>query len=278
MVKAIPEHGPDGGLLQTFIPELSIVVTSTTPGPLAVPWVHEPVVATPLTQIEVRVGVGTRLPNTAPVGLRTEGLAATYMSQPMRGAEFWTKTPMVNVEPTGNEPSEGGLEGQLVAAGEAVMQTRPVNGREVTVTAMLTECERLPLIPVTTRVKLVPPATLELTVTVMFELADRPEPTINGFGTYTTETPEGTALLERVTVPLKPPELVAVRISDTDPPDLTDSDVEAATRLKSGGREPVVATVAPRIFSGRVAPTLFVTRRHVVVPLTLLGLQAELEG
>ena len=123
----MPEHGPGGGLLQTFDPELSIVVTSTTPGPLAVPCVHEPVWATPLTQIEVRDGFGTRLPRTALVGLSTDALAATYMSQPTSGLEFWTKTPTVKVEPTGNAPKDGGLEGQLVAVVEVVMQTRPVN-------------------------------------------------------------------------------------------------------------------------------------------------------
>src|SRR2546422_1153072 len=135
MVNAMPEHGPGGGLLQTFDPELSIVVTSTTPGPLAVPCVQEPVWATPLIQIPVRDGLGTRLPRAALVGLRIEELAATYTSQPTSGSELWTKTPTVKVEPTGNAPKDGGLEGQLVTVVEDVMQTRPVNcaGAEGTV-------------------------------------------------------------------------------------------------------------------------------------------------
>src|SRR2546422_6841179 len=127
MVNAMPEHGPGGGLLQTFDPELSIVVTSTTPGPLAVPCVQEPVWATPLIQIPVRDGLGTRLPRAALVGLRIEELAATYTSQPTSGSEFCTKTPTLNIEPTAMGPIEGGAVGQLVAVVELVMQTRPVN-------------------------------------------------------------------------------------------------------------------------------------------------------
>src|SRR5438128_12649079 len=115
MVNAMPEHGPGGGLLQTFDPELSIVVTSTTPGPLAVPCVHEPVWATPLTQIEVRDGFGTRLPRTALVGLSTDEIAATYISQPTSGLELWKKTQTAQVEPTANAPKGGGQEGQRVA-------------------------------------------------------------------------------------------------------------------------------------------------------------------
>jgi len=114
-------------LLQTFDPELSIVVTSTTPGPLAVPCVQEPVWATPLIQIPVRDGLGTRLPRAALVGLRIEELAATYTSQPTSGSEFCTKTPTLNIEPTAMGPIEGGAVGQLVAVVELVMQTRPVN-------------------------------------------------------------------------------------------------------------------------------------------------------
>src|SRR3989442_15851646 len=97
MRKAIPEHGETP--LQT-LPERSslITVTSTTPGPLAVPCVHEPVWATPLIQIPVRDGLGTRLPRAALVGLRIEELAATYTSQPTSGSEFWTKTPTLNID------------------------------------------------------------------------------------------------------------------------------------------------------------------------------------
>jgi len=71
MVKAIPEHGerPPHSLL----PELSIVVTSTTPGPFAVLVVQEPVWAEPLTQIDVNDGVTIRGPRAAPVGLRNVG-------------------------------------------------------------------------------------------------------------------------------------------------------------------------------------------------------------
>ncbi len=52
-------------------------------------------------------------------------------------------------------------------------------------------------------------------------------------------------LLESVTVPLKLFTLVAVRVSTTDPPDFTDRDDEAATRLKSGVVDGFVPTVAP---------------------------------
>jgi len=47
------------------------------------------------------------------------------MSQPPSGAEFWTKRPTLNVEPTVSGPIGGGLVGQLVAVVERVMQTRP---------------------------------------------------------------------------------------------------------------------------------------------------------
>lgn len=76
MLKAIPEHGPDG-VLQSFNPELSIAAASTTPGPLAVLTVQDPVAATPLMQIEVRVGLVMRVPRAALVGLRNAGSAAT---------------------------------------------------------------------------------------------------------------------------------------------------------------------------------------------------------
>ena len=68
MVKAIPEHGeiPPHSLL----PELSIVVTSTTPAPLAELVVHVPVVGVPLIQMEVSVGLAIREPRAAAVGFR----------------------------------------------------------------------------------------------------------------------------------------------------------------------------------------------------------------
>ena len=53
-MNARPEHGAT--LPHSFKPVLSIVVTSTTPGPLAVFTAHEPVVEIPLTQIDVNVG------------------------------------------------------------------------------------------------------------------------------------------------------------------------------------------------------------------------------
>jgi len=66
MVNARPEHGEIPP--HSFVPVLSIVVTSTTPGPLAVFRVHEPVVATPLIQIEVKVGLAIRVPRLALTG------------------------------------------------------------------------------------------------------------------------------------------------------------------------------------------------------------------
>ena len=67
IVKAMPEHGE---IPPHSLPELSIVVTSTTPGPLAVFAVHEPVVARPLTQIDVKDGFAIRLPRVALTGFR----------------------------------------------------------------------------------------------------------------------------------------------------------------------------------------------------------------
>ena len=75
MVKAIPEQGeiPPHSLL----PELSIVVTSTTPAPLAVLTVHEPTAAAPLIQIDVNDGLAIRLPRAAPVGFTNAGSERT---------------------------------------------------------------------------------------------------------------------------------------------------------------------------------------------------------
>ncbi len=71
MVKAIPEHGEMPP--HSLVAELSIVVASTTPGPFAVPTVHEPVWAASLIQIEVNDGLAIRLPRAALVGFRTAG-------------------------------------------------------------------------------------------------------------------------------------------------------------------------------------------------------------
>jgi hypothetical protein len=71
MVKARPEHGEIPP--HSLVPALSIVVTSTTPTPLAVPTVHEPVEAEPLTQIEVKDGVIMRVLRAALVGVTNVG-------------------------------------------------------------------------------------------------------------------------------------------------------------------------------------------------------------
>jgi hypothetical protein len=75
MVKARPEHGEIPA--HSLIPELSIVDASTTPGPLAVPAVHVPFWAEPLTQIAVNVGLEIRGPRAALIGLKNAGFAAT---------------------------------------------------------------------------------------------------------------------------------------------------------------------------------------------------------
>ena len=185
----------------------------------------------------------------------------------------------MKVEPTVSGPNEGGLDGQdgALVTGET-RQTRPATGDGVTDTVIWTKCERLPLLPVTVRTKLVPEEMLELTLIVMFETPDLPEATTIGFGTYLTRTVEGNILLLSVTVPLKLLTLVAMRMSDTDPPDLTESIVEDADRVKSGGSVPLDETVAPWIFSDRVVAVVSVTRTHVLVPLTLLGVQPGVVG
>ena len=68
MLKASPEHG--GALLHSLVPELSTVLASTTPGPLAVPVVHVPVWAEPLTQMFVNEGLVINGPRVALVGFR----------------------------------------------------------------------------------------------------------------------------------------------------------------------------------------------------------------
>lgn len=166
------------------------------------------------------------------------------MSKPTIGCEFWMKTPTVKFDPTATGPNIGGLTGQLVTVEGETTQTRPVFGGVVTWTKILTECERLPLIPVTVTVKAMLP-TPGLAVTVIFDLVDPFEATTSGLGLYTTEIPDGSTLLDSVTVPLKLLKLVAVRTSVEDPPCLTDNDVEAADSVKSGEPVPLVVTVAP---------------------------------
>src|SRR3989442_13749032 len=102
MVKAIPEHGerPPHSLL----PELSIVVTSTTPGPFAVLVEPEPVWAEPLTQIDVNDGVTIRGPRAAPGGLRNVRPHLTYISKPPIALELLLKTPTVRAEPRPTGP------------------------------------------------------------------------------------------------------------------------------------------------------------------------------
>lgn len=70
MVNARPEQGAT--LPHSFTPLASIVVTSTTPGPFAVLTVHEPVVATPLKQIEVNDGLAISEPILAETGWKME--------------------------------------------------------------------------------------------------------------------------------------------------------------------------------------------------------------
>lgn len=71
MVNAKPEHGEMPP--HSLIPELSIVVTSTTPGPLAVPTVHVPVWGEPLTQMDVSDGLAISGPKAALVGFTNDG-------------------------------------------------------------------------------------------------------------------------------------------------------------------------------------------------------------
>jgi len=77
MVKAIPEHGPMPP--HSLPPELSIVVTSTAPGPLGYPTVHAPVPAggadEPLTQIDVKDGLAIKGPRAAVLGFKNALLA-----------------------------------------------------------------------------------------------------------------------------------------------------------------------------------------------------------
>jgi len=89
MVNAIPEHGEIPP--HSFPPELSIVVTSTTPGPFAELTVHEPVPAggadEPLTQIDVNDGLAIRVPRAAVTGFKNALEALTKMSKPPIASE-----------------------------------------------------------------------------------------------------------------------------------------------------------------------------------------------
>jgi len=95
MVKAIPEHGEIPP--HSLPPELSMVVTSTTPGPLAVLAVHEPAVARPLIQMDVNDGLAMRGPRAALVGFRIAVLTATYMSKPPIASEPERNTPTLKL-------------------------------------------------------------------------------------------------------------------------------------------------------------------------------------
>ncbi len=85
MVNAIPEQGEIPP--HSLPPELSIVVTSTTPGPLASPTVHAPVVGVPLIQIDVKDGLTIRVPRAAPVGFTNALEELTKMSKPPIASE-----------------------------------------------------------------------------------------------------------------------------------------------------------------------------------------------
>ena len=88
-MKAIPEHGPMPP--HSFPPELSSVVTSTTPGPFAELTVHEPVPAggadEPLTQIDVNDGPAIRVPRAAVTGFTNVLSDWTKMSKPPIASE-----------------------------------------------------------------------------------------------------------------------------------------------------------------------------------------------
>jgi len=85
MVNAIPEQGEIPP--HSLPPELSIVVTSTTPGPLASPTVHAPVVGVPLIQIDVKDGLTIRVPRAAPAGFTNALEELTKMSKPPIASE-----------------------------------------------------------------------------------------------------------------------------------------------------------------------------------------------
>ena len=102
---------------------------------------------------------------------------------------------------------------------------------------MIVEWENGPLVPVTLKLNEVPARAP--TKMVIVDVLDAPATV--GLGTKITATPEGTMLLARVTLPVKPPRLVTVRRSDAEDPAGIDKDVAAALKLKSD----VAVTVAP---------------------------------
>ena len=75
MVNARPEHGEIPP--HSLVPVLSIVVTSTVPAPLAVPIVHAPVEAEPLTQMDVNDGETIKVPRAALTGVTKVGSERT---------------------------------------------------------------------------------------------------------------------------------------------------------------------------------------------------------
>ena len=84
-MNAIPEQGEIPP--HSLPPVLSIVVTSTTPGPLASPTVHAPVVGVPLIQIDVKDGLTIRVPRAALVGFTNALDELTKMSKPPIASE-----------------------------------------------------------------------------------------------------------------------------------------------------------------------------------------------
>ena len=107
----------------------------------------------------------------------------------------------------------------------------------MTVTVMVSEWEKIPLVPVTLKLNEVPDRVP--TKIVIVDMLEAPGAV--GLGTKITAAPEGTLPLARVTLPVKPPRLVTVRRSDAEDPAGIDKDVVAALRLKSE----VAVTVAP---------------------------------
>ena len=97
-----------------------------------------------------------------------------------------------------------------------------------------------PVVAITLNVKLVPAKAP--TKTFIDDVATPPgEDIVTGSGTKMTATPEGTLLFVSATLPVKPPRLVIVRVSDAEDPAGIESEDDTAARLKSDA----VATVAP---------------------------------
>src|SRR5260370_38440363 len=94
---------------------------------------------------------------------------------------------------------------------------------------MATEWENVPLVPVTLKLNEVP-ATAPTKMVIVDVLE---APATVGLGTKITATPEGTMLLARVTLSVKPPRLVTVRTSESEDPAGNDKDGAAGLKLKS---------------------------------------------